>query len=461
MKRSEIFFGALLVPVDFLAIICAGIFIYAVRVSPFVEQFRPVLFRAELPLREFLWLVMIAAVVTIGIFSLLGLYAMQSTRRTIDEIARIASGVTLSAMGIIVWMFLSAELFESRFILIGVWVCSIIAVTTARYAVRGFQVRYLGKGYGVHRVLLVGSTHVAEQIKRQIISSPRMGLRVTGHVMHVSREELSSLYRNHRFDEVIQCDPSLSDVENLTLIDFCEDYKIDYKYVPNMYSTRVSNVYMDILAGYPIVELRRTPLDGWGRVVKRIIDIVLSVLGLIILVPLFLVVAAIIKVDSPGPVFFIQKRVGRNGELFPMVKFRTMVKDAEKQKKDLIHLNERSGPLFKIRNDPRVTRVGRILRRLRIDELPQLFNVLENCMSLIGPRPHLPEEVGRYSKTQRRLFTVKPGMTGLAQVRGSSDLSFNEEADLDIQYIERWNLKMDIQILLRTLWKLLWDRSAV
>jgi lipopolysaccharide/colanic/teichoic acid biosynthesis glycosyltransferase len=209
------------------------------------------------------------------------------------------------------------------------------------------------------------------------------------------------------------------------------------------------------------VELRRTSLEGWGRIWKRVMDVVGSFLGLLVLSALFLCVAASVVIESRGPVFFRQMRVGKHQQPFRIAKFRTMVINAEQLKQVLMQFNEREGPLFKMRNDPRITRVGRFLRKTRIDELPQLFNVLLGQMSLIGPRPHLSEEIAQYSKHHRKLFTIKPGMTGLAQVSGASNLPFDEEAALDIQYVENWSPKMDAGIFLRTIVRLLGDRSAV
>lgn len=461
MKRSEIFFDSILLPLDFLAIVVASIGMYAIRVSPQVQTVRPVLFGVDLPLREFILLVLVIATFTLVIFAALGLYTMRVTRRPIDEFTRIAAGATLSAMGVILWMFLRADIFESRFILVGAWLASILLVTLCRYGVRTLQLRFLERNIGTHRVLLVGETPIAEHIARQLNENKRLGYRVVGHVTKVEPDQLQHIQGYYGVDEVVQCNPNLPEAENLLLLDFCDEHKIDYKYVPNLYSTLVSNVQTRTFAGYPIVELRRTPLDGWGRVAKRTIDAVGAGGGLLLLSPFFLLIALLVTWDSPGSVFFRQRRIGRHQRPFDILKFRTMVQNAEEKKKDLLRYNERAGPLFKMRNDPRVTRVGYVLRRTRLDELPQLWNVLRNDMSLIGPRPHLPEEIRQYRKEHRKLFTIKPGMTGISQVSGSSNLSFDEEATLDIQYIEQWNLKLDVQILLKTCWKLLWDRSAV
>jgi len=461
MKRSEIFFDAILVPLDFLAVFLAGIFAYSLRVSPSLRAIRPVLFEVNLPINIYVGLVALAAVITIIVFAALGLYSMQVNRPGIDEFTRILAGTSLSAAGIIIWLFLRAQNFESRFILVAAWLATIILATLFRRLVRIFRVYLYGYGIGVHRVVLIGSSDLSKQFISRFEDTKKIGYKVTGQLQSFNLEKLNAIRDSFGIDEIIQCDPQASNQESLEILDYCENYKIDYKYVPNLYSTRTSNVLTRTLAGFPIVELRRTPLDGWGRVFKRAFDLIIAVAGLVILSPFFAIIACIISWDSEGPIFFKQKRVGRNQKTFRIVKFRTMVKDAEERKKELMHLNERSGPLFKIKNDPRITRVGRILRKYRIDELPQLWNVIRNEMSLIGPRPHLPEEIGQYRKEHLKLFTLKPGMTGLAQVSGSSDLSFDDEANIDIQYIEQWNPKLDLQVFLRTLRRLLWDRSAV
>jgi lipopolysaccharide/colanic/teichoic acid biosynthesis glycosyltransferase len=218
---------------------------------------------------------------------------------------------------------------------------------------------------------------------------------------------------------------------------------------------------IDTFSGVPLVELRRTALDGWGKIAKRVIDIFGSAFGLVVLLPLFLVVAFAIKWESEGPVFVGLERISRNKK-FKLFKFRSMIKDAEKYKDYLLRFNERpEGPLFKMKNDPRVTKVGRFLRRHRLDEFPQLWNVLRGDISLVGPRPHQPDEIARYQKHHKRVLDIKAGMTGMAQISGSSDLSFEEEVALDTLYIERWSLWRDFKILFLTFLKLFRDRSAV
>jgi exopolysaccharide biosynthesis polyprenyl glycosylphosphotransferase len=261
--------------------------------------------------------------------------------------------------------------------------------------------------------------------------------------------------------------------DNLVLLDFCDKYKIDYKYIPNLFEAHASHVRYRQIGGVPVMELIRTPLEGWGRVAKRVMDIFGSLVGVILLWPLLLVTAIAIRMDCPGPILYHQIRLGRQKQPFAVYKFRSMRPEyctgatfgGQKAAAFEIELrqqtNERKGPLFKMRNDPRVTRIGRFIRRWRIDELPQFINVLKGEMSLLGPRPHLPQEVDRYEKHQQKLFTIKPGMSGMAQVSGNAGLSFEQEATLDIGYIENWSMRLDIILLLETLVLLLRDKNAV
>jgi len=222
---------------------------------------------------------------------------------------------------------------------------------------------------------------------------------------------------------------------------------------------RRTNINVETISGIPIISLKPTPLDGWGKVIKRFIDIIGATLGLIILSPIFLITAIAIKLDSKGSIIFSKledgspaRRVGQKEKLFTCYKFRSMFKDTHHLRKTLENKNLRKdGPLMKIANDPRVTRVGKFIRRYSIDELPQLWNVLIGNMSLVGPRPHLPEEVAKYQKQHHFVFNIKPGLTGLAQISGRSDLSFEEESKLDRFYIENWSILSDLKIILGTL----------
>jgi exopolysaccharide biosynthesis polyprenyl glycosylphosphotransferase len=473
MKRSELFFGAMLVPIDFLALLAAGALAYYLRVSPFVQEVRPAVFQLDLTFIEHMQLVAIVATVIIAIFAIQGLYALQVTRRFLDEFTRIFAGISIGVMLVIVYIFLSAELFQSRFIVLAAYIFAVILVFSSRYVVKRTQQALLRRGFGIHRVVLAGNGRLAHELSVTFHRRPHLGYRVVDTIADIHWNMLEHTYQQRGIDEIIQTDPSMADEDIVLLLDFCEQYKIDYKYVPNVFEAHAANVRYRQIGTVPLLELERTPLEGWGRIVKRGIDVAGSVLGLTVLAPLFAAAALAIKIDSEGPVFYRQIRMGRNMKPFEIFKFRSMyVKDcvgpryggkqAEQRYKELRQkANERSGPLFKMKEDPRITKVGHFIRKWRIDELPQLINVLKGEMSLVGPRPHLPEEIKQYDKYHRKLFTIKPGMTGMAQVSGNAGLSFEEEAKLDIAYIENWSLWLDGILLLKTLKILFTDRNAV
>lgn len=473
MKRSELFFGAILVPIDFISLVLAGVLAYYLRVSPIVQQYRPALFILDLPFREYFGLAVMVALVIQIIFALMGLYALRSHRRVIDEVTRIISGVSLGVMLIVLYIFLSAELFQSRFILVAAYGLALGLVTISRMIVRRGQSLLLRRGYGAYRVVIVGNGKYGSLLADLVQRKPQLGYRLVAHVEQPRWDVLEKLQARYGLDELVLADPSLPMEDTLMLLDFCDQYKIDYRYVPNLFATQATNVRFQQMNGVPLVELARTPLDGWGRIAKRIIDVTVGGVGLLLLSPFLLLLVLLIKLDSAGPVLYRQTRIGRHKMEFEILKFRTMQRQyclgeryggkvAEEMDRQLRQqTNERSGPLFKMRNDPRLTGMGQWLRRWRIDEVPQLINVLRGEMSLFGPRPHLPKEVARYTKHHRKLFEVKPGMSGMAQVHGSSSLTFDEEVKLDLGYIENWSLKLDIILLLKTIRLLLTDKSAV
>jgi len=226
---------------------------------------------------------------------------------------------------------------------------------------------------------------------------------------------------------------------------------VRYRIVPDLLQLSLSRVDIDEISGIPTIGIKEAPLRGWNLAMKRAIDVVVASLGLVLFSPLMLIVAFLIKLFSPGPVLFAQKRLGRDGRPFTIYKFRSMRPGAEKEQEELAQLNRAMSPIFKMRDDPRFTRLGRFLRRMSIDELPQLYNVLRGDMSLVGPRPPTVSEYARYEDWHRRRLEAYPGMTGLWQVSGRSDLSFEEMVLLDIYYIENWSLGLDFRILLRTI----------
>jgi exopolysaccharide biosynthesis polyprenyl glycosylphosphotransferase len=265
--------------------------------------------------------------------------------------------------------------------------------------------------------------------------------------------QLNAALAQHPIDEVLVALP-IDKYRPLieTIVRDCEEQGVIVRIQTEMFKLHVARSYVDDLQGVPVMTIQSGPADGWQLALKRIIDIVGSAALLIVSAPLFAVVTMLIRLDSPGPVFFAQDRVGLNKRRFKILKFRTMVEGSDQQQLMLEHLNEVEGPVFKIKNDPRVTRLGRFLRRFSIDELPQLVNVLKGDMSLVGPRPLPVRDVDRIDvQWHKRRFSIKPGITCLWQVNGRSNIGFNEWVRMDLDYIDKWSLALDLLILMKTI----------
>ncbi|MEK7506529.1 MAG: sugar transferase, partial [Patescibacteria group bacterium] len=352
--------------------------------------------------------------------------------------------------------------FNSRFLVLGAWLLAIVFVSFGRLVMRYLQ-RYLVSRYdfGVHRVMVIGEDEISRRIVDDIKTYPAYGYRIVKHLTNPEVLESKAAVSNPGVDEGILANPNYPADKVVELVDFCHENHIVFKFVPNLYQTMTTNFAVDAFAGAPLVELRRTALDGWGKIIKRGLDVLGALFSLAVLLPIFAVISLAVKWQSEGPVFVRLRRVSGTKE-FNLLKFRSMIKNAEALKPYLAQFNERQdSPLFKMKNDPRVTRVGRVLRRYRLDELPQFWNVLKGDISLVGPRPHQPDEIEKYRKHHKRVLAIKAGVTGLAQISGSSDLLFEKEVALDTLYIENWSLGQDIKILILTFLKLFRDRSAV
>jgi exopolysaccharide biosynthesis polyprenyl glycosylphosphotransferase len=297
------------------------------------------------------------------------------------------------------------------------------------------------------------------------VARPELGYRILGYVAdnpakaqsEIGRfpglgalDELPRLLQEHAVDEVIITLPWVSHRRILQVMTQCERGNVRARIVPDLFQMTLSRVVVENLDGIPLITAREPALRDWQVLLKRGVDGVLASLGLLVLAPLLGAIALAIRLDSSGPVIFRQERVGRGAKRFVCLKFRTMCVDAEARVAQLQAQNEASGPLFKMRDDPRTTRVGRLLRRTSLDELPQLVNVLRGEMSIVGPRPGLPSEVAQYDTWHLRRLEVSPGLTGLWQVSGRSDVTFDEMVLLDIYYIENWSLALDLRILLKT-----------
>ena len=470
IKKPELFFPFILIPIDYLMIVLAAISAYSLRFTGFLNEVRPVIF--NLPFNNYFELVLPVAFLWLVVLALSGIYRITTTGKVPQELARIFLASSTSFALIAIFIFFRRELFDSRFIVLATWALSIIYVSFAHIIIRFFQRKSFLFGWGIKKVLIVGNGKTADNFIHDFSAHRHFGYEVVKRVRDFSLEtaqEMAEFIAGNRVDEIIQCDPNLSKAELVRLYDFANENHITFKYVADLLGIKVLRNEVTDIAGVPVVEVKRTTLEGWGRIVKRVMDVIGSGLLIIIFSPVILLVTIAIKLDSRGPIFFSRRddgshvtRVGEGGKPFNYFKFRSMIPDSDNMRyKELADRNLRSdGPMVKIKNDPRVTRVGQVIRRWSLDELPELFLVFIGRMSLVGPRPHLPEEVAKYEHHHRKSLTIKPGITGMAQISGRSDLLFEEEVKLDVFYIENWSILLDFSILFKTPLAVLKHREA-
>jgi len=411
-----------------------------------------------------------------------GLYEPRRRRRWLDELYRLLTGTLTSIVIVMAVTFALQPLVYSRGMLLRAGFLIILLLAGARLIAHTIILSRRRRGIGVDRVLVVGLGELGRAVIRNILADPVLGYQVAGYVdddpdkgsSRLGRiqglggiDNLASVIVNNDIDEVIVTLPWMYHRKIMQIIEECERKNVRVRVVPDVFQQRMRRLDFDSLNGIPLIGAGPEELSRAAIILKRSMDLVGVLLALPFLLILILVFGALIKLESPGPVFFTQRRVGKDGREFDVIKFRSMVLGAEQMQKELAHLNEADGPLFKIkegtepgRRDPRITRVGRFMRRTSIDELPQLLNVLRGEMSLVGPRPGTPGEVQQYKPWQLRRISVRPGITGLWQVSGRSDIPFDEMVLLDIFYIENWSLELDIRILLQTIPAVLMARGA-
>ena len=461
MHKSDLFFNVIRLPVDFTMLIGAGLATYFLR-TEILSSFRPVLFQFNLPFLKFFYLEVFVSFIFLGAYAIAGLYLMRVKIRMLEEFSRILLASSAGILVVIIYIFLRQELFDSRFLVLGGWFFAILFVCLGRLAVRYLQALTAARyDLGIHRVLVVGDNETATNLISYMGRDLSLGYRIAGQLTSIDIKRLHNFAASINIDEIVLARHDDSPEAIQDLISFCQEQHIIFKFVPTGPQLLTGNFEMNIFGGLPMIEIKRTNLDGWGKVIKRILDIIGSLIGLIIFSPLFLVITFSIKWETQGPLFARLKRISGKKE-FILLKFRSMIENAEELKPLLASLNERSGsPLFKIRNDPRITKVGRFMRKMRIDELPQLWNIFRGDMSLVGPRPHQPDEITNYQRHHKKVLSIKAGATGLAQVSGSSDIPFEEEVALDSFYIDHWSLLSDFKIIIRTILKMLSDKSAV
>lgn len=470
MKRFEIFFGIVKVPIDFIMTVLAFMAAYQLRLlTDKVEGIAKAIDYSVLPtIKEYIYFSVGAAIVFIVIATIGKSYKIKSTFRFSKELKKLFAIWLVWMMVVITYFFFTRTFPFSRLAMIYSWGLTLGLLGLGRALIRIIQNSLLKYGIGRRRLLFIGNNNITDELEKMLKND--QSYKILGLIGDTNKSssikylgkisQLEYLLKKYKVDEVIQTKSDASSKQNEEIVELCELKHVNYRFVPDLIEVRRTNIDIETVGSIPVISLKPTPLDGWGKVAKRLTDIIGATIGLTLLSPVMIATAIAIKIDSKGPIFFTKldsgediKRVGERGKHFKCYKFRSMYPNTHNLRyKELIEENTRKeGPLVKIKNDPRVTKVGRFIRKYSIDELPQLWNVLIGNMSLVGPRPHLPEEVAKYEKHHRFVLTIKSGLTGLPQVSGRSNLEFEEEVKLDRFYIENWSILLDLKLIFKTI----------
>ena len=456
---------------DVLLTICAFEAAYQTRVALPLDRVFFIVAPTKALLLGFTLLLWLSLGSWIGVYR--RLYGANAVAAVTDTLAQ----VSLGTLGLVAFQYLIdpnlavSRLFIGLFSLYNLIFLLLYRLLAGR--VRGYVRREFGAQV---YYLIVGVESNAREMGRRFEAAREFGIQLLAFVdpsgdrttpvqlgreypVH-SRSKLPSLLREHVIDEIIFAvdRDKLADLEEIFLL--CDEEGVRTRVVMDIFPHVHSRVYLDHFSGVPLLTFSSTPHDELRLFLKRAIDVTASLAALVVLAIPLAALAAVVKLTSTGPVVFRQVRCGLNGRKFTFYKFRSMVEKAERMKADLDHLNEKDGPVFKIADDPRLTPVGRYLRRFSIDELPQFWNILRGDMSLVGPRPAVPSEIEQYENWQRRRLRMRPGLTCLWAVRGRDALDFDTWMRLDLEYIDTWSLGLDLKIILQTIPRVLAGRGA-
>jgi exopolysaccharide biosynthesis polyprenyl glycosylphosphotransferase len=422
-----------------------------------------------LPFSAYWGMASVHVISIIGVFFFYRLYHRQRSLSYVDQFYAIfgaASVGTIIAIAFISFFFKN-QLDYPRLMMVYVWMLTVILTSIGRALQSRIQLSLQGRGWGEQRVLIVGTGDVGRIVMQKIRRSPELGYRVVGfvddkvRVMTVqgspvlgSSDNLPQIIADENINEVIIAMPEATHHELLNIVSKCDPGRVSIKVFPDVFQIMASEVTIGDLGGLPLLTVRDTAMHGWRLTVKRGVDIIGSAIGLVLLSPIMMLLAVLIKLESAGPVFYTQERMGLDGKSFMMLKFRSMRTDAE----------DETGPVWATADDSRRTRLGTIIRRRSLDELPQFINVLVGNMSLVGPRPERPVFVEQFKQSIPRYMDrhrEKAGMTGWAQINGlRGDTSIIERTKYDLWYIENWSLLLDFRIMIRTLIQIFNDTTA-
>jgi exopolysaccharide biosynthesis polyprenyl glycosylphosphotransferase len=461
-------------------LIDAGLILVAFLVAHYarysLQLLRPLDEAFRAPFEPFIPYVLLYAAWLIASAQQHGLYRYVRGRSWGEELIAIANSVTNSLVVVMGVSFALQPLVFSRLLLLYGGVFSVVLLAADRAAFRMLRARQRRRGIGVERVLVVGAGEIGLSVLRNMLARPDLGFQVVGFVdddptrgaADIGRmralgavENLPAIIVTERVDLVVITLSWESHREILDIVRECDRQDVQVRIVPDLFQLKLNRMQVENLAGIPLLGIKnRVRIPSGERLLKRLIDVAVIVIAAPVWIPLFAVTALAIWLEGRGSILYGQARVGKGGRTFQVWKFRSMVENADEMKAQLVEEQGLDPRHPKLKDDPRITHVGRIIRRVSLDELPQIFNILRGDMSLVGPRPPTPDEVALYEPWHMQRLETRGGLTGLWQVSGRSDVPFEEMVLLDLYYIENWSLLMDLQILLRTIPRVLLGDGA-
>lgn len=471
-KRSELLIAFIQIPVDYMMLVLGFVLAYFARQG----SGRP--FYVEVGGYNYLNYLLVFMPLWILIFALLGLYRLRSNRSEWVDLGKVITACALGVMVLIVVDFFGKNpIFPAKIIPVYGFLLSVLFVILGRSVMTLAQRMLARRGIGVYRVIFVGSGPNAIELKTNLMRMKNRYKIVKQFIdtKSMNLEKLKAFVKMAHVDLVIAADQEAPEEKVTEVIQFCQNNHIGYQFSPSISGIYTSRVTSSQLNGIPIIELRQTPIEGWGRIIKRIFDVIFATIIAVITLPLQVLLFILIKITDPGPTIYLHECYGRHGKKIKVYKFRTMlskyslgerfggrtIEDVLRElPKDKVDEFKKTA---KIKDDPRVSKLGRFLRKTSLDELPQLYNVLRGDLSIVGPRP-LPEselELAGGINNLSRVLAIRPGITGLWQVSGRNELSYAERIKLNIYYIENWSLWMDIKIIFKTLWQGIFERNGV
>lgn len=465
--RSARFYSIALIIIDFFVLLLAFVLAYIVRVQ---FDARPLV--ANVTALEFLRTALLLIPLWIIVFALLNLYSSQIYSKRLVEWGRLLVGSVIGILIVVGYSFVIDEpVFPARLVAVYAFGGSFLLLVFGREVARATRTMLFRFGRGISRVLIVGNSDATRDIAQQLSDTKRSGYRIVaiagpktalpegfqGIQYRNVEQALANLGRQH-ITTIIQTDLYDSSFRNQKIMHAAQERHIHYCFIPGEAEFYTGKNTVDVFLGYPIISVHQTPLTGWGVIGKRLFDLVVTSVAVLLLSPVYLLLFVLQKLCNPGPIFYISKRLTRYSSPFGLIKFRSMrpeygKKDAAEEframgREDLAAEYEKER---KVKNDPRITWFGNFLRITSLDEIPQFFNVLKGDLSLVGPRPILPQELARYRGKNSLLHSVKSGVTGLWQVSGRSNVPFEKRVELELYYAQNWSFWLDIKILLKTL----------